>query len=124
MSWTASSASYWAIAAVPINPVAAGLRLLGDVDMDGLVNSTDALIVLSADAGLDTTVNCPMNYGDVNADGYVNSTDALAILTYDAKLSVPYPLGQPAEEPTLTAEPPGCSPAPEGSSRLLRLFAR
>ena len=31
------------------------LRLLGDVDSDGAVNSTDALIVLSADAGLNTS---------------------------------------------------------------------
>jgi hypothetical protein len=85
------------------------LRLLGDVNSDGLVNSTDALIVLSADAGLSTTAFCPMNYGDVNRDGYVNSTDALIILSYDVGMSVPFPLGQPVAAPVLITQPLGCS---------------
>jgi len=67
--------------------------MLGDVNRDGFVNSTDALIVLSCDAGMDVSQFCPMNCGDVNFDGYVNSTDALIILTYDAGVPVNYPLG-------------------------------
>jgi hypothetical protein len=69
--------------------------LLGDVNDDDVVNSTDALIVLSCDAGFDTSQYCPMNCGDVNSDGLVNSTDALIILSYDAEISVPYPVGEP-----------------------------
>ena len=69
--------------------------LLGDVNGDGDANSTDALIVLSCDAGLDTSGYCPMNCGDVNADGLVNSTDALIILSHDADITVPYPVGEP-----------------------------
>jgi hypothetical protein len=84
------------------------LRLLGDVNKDGKVDSTDALIVLSADAAIPTTQFCPMNYGDVNGDGLVNSTDALIILSYDAAMSVPFPLGQPRPEPVLSTQPPGC----------------
>jgi hypothetical protein len=84
------------------------LRLLGDVNGDGLVDSTDALITLSADVGVNTSGFCPMNYGDVNADGWVDSTDALIILSYDVGMSVPFPLGQPAVMPVLITQPPGC----------------
>jgi hypothetical protein len=69
-------------------------RILGDVNGDDAVNSTDALIVLSCDAGLDTSQFCPMNCGDVNDDGVVNSTDALIILSYDAEIYVPFPVGE------------------------------
>ena len=59
------------------------------------MNSTDALIILSADAGINTSQYCPMNCGDVNGDGLVNSTDALIILSYDVGMTVPFPVGQP-----------------------------
>ncbi|MDH4136049.1 MAG: dockerin type I domain-containing protein, partial [Anaerolineae bacterium] len=82
---------------------------LGDVNGDSMVDSTDALIVLSADAGVDTSSFCPMNCGDVNGDGYVNSTDALIILSYDAGMSVSYPVGTGACPSSLDEEPPGCT---------------
>jgi hypothetical protein len=82
---------------------------LGGVNSDGLVNSTDALIILSADVGLNTSAFCPMNCGDVNADGLVNSTDALIILSYDVGLTVPFPVGTGAC-PSSVTEPPGCTP--------------
>ncbi len=88
--------------------VTAVTGLLGDVNVDGAVNSTDALIVLSADAGFNVSVFCPMNCGDTNADGFVNSTDALIILSYDVGMSVPFPLGQPGC-PSSVAQPPGCA---------------
>jgi hypothetical protein len=83
--------------------------VLGDVNYDGLVDSTDALIILSADVGLNTSQFCPMNCGDVNGDGYVDSTDALIILSYDVGMSVPFPIGQPGC-PSSVTQPPGCSP--------------
>ena len=111
MSWTAASSSYWAIAAVPINPaVISGEGILGDVNGDTVVNSTDALIVLSCDAGLDTSDFCPMNCGDVNADGLINSTDALIILSYDAGMSVSFPVGQPGACPSVVTPCAGCNP--------------
>jgi hypothetical protein len=85
------------------------ITLLGDVNGDSLVNSTDALIVLSGDVGLKVLQFCPMNCGDVNADGLVNSTDALIILSYDVGLSVPFPVGQ-LGCPSNVTPPQGCTP--------------
>jgi hypothetical protein len=82
---------------------------MGDVNGDLAVNSTDALIVLSGDVGIDITQFCPANCGDVNGDGLVNSTDALIILSFDVGMSVPFPLGQPGC-PTSVTPCPGCSP--------------
>lgn len=49
---------------------------LGDVNGDALVDSTDALILLSADAGFNTSMFCPMNCGDVSGDGYMGHCHA------------------------------------------------
>jgi hypothetical protein len=83
--------------------------ILGDVNGDDTVNSTDALIILSCDVGIDTSPFCPMNCGDVNGDGLINSTDALVILSYDVGISVPYPVGQPGC-PSSVTPCPGCNP--------------
>ena len=82
---------------------------LGDVNGDGVVNSTDALIVLSADVGVNTSQYCPMNCGDVNGDGYVNSTDALISLSFDVGMSVPFPV-ETGACPASVTPPPGCNP--------------
>ncbi|RPH91010.1 MAG: hypothetical protein EHM72_18360 [Calditrichaeota bacterium] len=87
--------------------VAAGRQ--GDVNGDTASNSTDALIILSCDVGLNTAQFCPMNCGDVNADGMVNSTDALIILSYDVGLNVPFPVGQSGCN-SQVAPCPGCGP--------------
>ena len=65
----------------------------GDMNGDGQINSTDALIILSGDVGINISQFCPVNCGDVNGDGLVNSTDALIILSFDAGLSVPFEIG-------------------------------
>jgi hypothetical protein len=83
--------------------------ILGDVNDDELANSTDALIVLSCDVGIDVSLFCPMNCGDVNEDGYINSTDALIILSYDVGIIIPFPVGQPGCPATVTPCP-GCNP--------------
>jgi hypothetical protein len=88
----------------PVVPAA-----LGGVNSDGVVNSTDALIILSADVGINASQFCPMNCGDVNADGLVNSTDALIILSYDVGMTVPFPVGAGAC-PSSVTQPPGCNP--------------
>ncbi len=69
--------------------------ILGDVNGDDAVNSTDALIILSGDAGINISQFCPVNCGDVNGDQLVNSTDALIVLSYDAGMNVPFPVDQP-----------------------------
>ena len=79
-------------------------RLLGDVNSDSSITSTDALIILSYDVGMEVTSDIAdlitMGLGDINGDGLTNSADALIILSYDAGISVPFPLGElfcPAE---------------------------
>jgi len=67
--------------------------ILGDVNGDEVVNSSDALIIMSCDVGLDVSGFCPMNCGDVNDDGFVNSTDALIVLSYDVGMDVPFSIG-------------------------------
>jgi hypothetical protein len=86
-----------------------GPGILGDVNGDDEVNSTDALIILSCDVGLNTSQFCPMNCGDVNGDGLVNPTDALIILSYDVGISVPYPVGE-SGCPSSVTPCSGCSP--------------
>lgn len=84
--------------------------VLGDINGDGLANSTDALIILSCDAGIDVSLFCPMNAGDVNGDGMVNSTDALIILSKDAGIAVPFPVGQQVPIPVNVSPCAGCNP--------------
>jgi hypothetical protein len=84
--------------------------ILGDVNGDEEVNSTDALIILSGDVGLNIMQYCPINCGDVNADGVVNSTDALIILTYNVGITVPFPLGQTGACPLNVTPCEGCNP--------------
>lgn len=83
--------------------------VLGDVNDDTLANSTDALIILSCDVGLDVTQFCPMNCGDTNEDGLVNSTDALIILSYDVQMEVSFPVGEEGCPVNVTACA-GCNP--------------
>ena len=82
---------------------------LGDVNDDDNCNSTDALIILSCDVGIDTTPFCPMNCGDVNDDGLINSTDALILLSYDVGIPVPFPVCEPGC-PSDVTPCPGCNP--------------
>lgn len=72
--------------------------VLGDVNGDGLVNSTDAAVILAYSVGNpvppDMQARINSEYGDVNTDGTTNPADALIILTYDVGLPVPYALGE------------------------------
>ncbi len=54
----------------------------GDVNVDGKVNSSDALLVLKHSVSTDASVIDRANWGwaDVNGNGDINSTDALEIL--------------------------------------------
>lgn len=73
--------------------------MLGDVSGDNIVNSTDALIILTYDAGSPIPpaflARITAGFGNVNSDNFTNSTDALIILTYDAGVQVPFPIGDP-----------------------------
>lgn len=83
---------------VPISGNGMGqANILGDVTGDNLVNSTDALAILSYDTGIaippefEQRINAGL--GDVNSDGLTNSTDVLAILSYNVGIPVPFPVG-------------------------------
>jgi len=54
---------------------------IGDVDGDGLVDNTDASLILKYDAGLLDEI---AQHADVDGDGLVDNTDASLILKYDA----------------------------------------
>ena len=58
---------------------------LGDVNGDGKINATDALLVLRSFAKKITLTSEQTLRADVNNDGKVNATDALKILRYFAK---------------------------------------
>lgn len=53
-------------------------RYKGDITNDGLVNSSDALIVLRYAVGAEKSID--KTVADMNGDGKINSSDALAIL--------------------------------------------
>lgn len=55
---------------------------LGDVNDDGKINSTDALLVLQYAVNTVSLDSAQQMAADVNRDGKINSTDALLILQY------------------------------------------
>ena len=57
--------------------------MFGDVDCSREVNAIDGLLVAQLEAGVITTLPCPV-LAHVNGDGVVNIVDALLILQYDA----------------------------------------
>lgn len=55
-------------------------KIYGDVNCDGFVNSSDALLVQRYAAKLETLKDYQLEIADVNYDGYVNDRDAQLIL--------------------------------------------
>lgn len=56
------------------------IEAYGDINLDGYVNSSDALMLLQYATGLRTLSSSQKKYADVTADGKVNSSDTLCIL--------------------------------------------
>lgn len=86
----------------------AAAALLGDVTLDGRVDSADASLILRYDLGLSDIGSAALKNGDVNSDGYVDSADASLILQYDLGLIDEFPKAATAlnvpriDRPTLT----------------------
>lgn len=59
---------------------------MGDVNLDGYVDSGDAMLCLRAAVGAYTVPEAMQPYADVNRDGLVDAGDAVRILRYDAGL--------------------------------------
>ncbi len=64
----------------------AGEVAYGDVNCDGKINSTDAVLILQYETKILGEVEFDGKAADVNRDGKVNSTDAVLILQYEAKI--------------------------------------
>ncbi|MBQ8784160.1 MAG: hypothetical protein IJZ57_10380 [Clostridia bacterium] len=72
----------------------------GDVDADGEINSSDALLILQASTGLlNLTAQQKVN-ANVNNDDNVNSADALLVLSRAVGLIDMFPVEE-SEEPDI-----------------------
>ena len=69
--------------------------IAGDLNDDGIVNVSDAIMLLRSIVGLVTLTPCQATAADVNNDGAVNVSDAIAILRYIVGLvpELPIPAG-------------------------------
>jgi hypothetical protein len=54
--------------------------LMGDMDLDGRVETTDARLILRLSAGLEKITDDYLLYGDMNADGIITIEDAVLAL--------------------------------------------
>lgn len=78
------------------------LALIGDVNGDGKINSSDALLVLRHSVALDSLTGVNLVASDLDLNGSVNSADALRILRISVgleKLSDLYPKAEKPAEP-------------------------
>ena len=66
-------------------PVIMKARLLGDVNMNGIVESDDAAEILKYTAELQELTEEQVETGDVNRDGEADATDSAVILQYTAE---------------------------------------
>lgn len=71
---------------VPTNTPDVPDYLIGDVDLDGKVNATDALMVLKHAAKLELLEDIKLIIADVESDEKIDAADALAILKIAAKI--------------------------------------
>ena len=68
-----------------------GSDLLGDVNGDGLVDTTDAKLIMQLDLDLISPADLNMEVADVNGDGLVDTTDAKLIMQLDLGLIETFP---------------------------------
>ncbi len=65
--------------------------ILGDVNGDGIVDTTDAKLIMQYDLGLVSEDELVMEAADVNRDGMVNTTDAKLIMQFNIGLIDAFP---------------------------------
>ena len=61
---------------------------LGDIDMNGRVDSYDSLLALRSSVGLDMLSNMQKSIGDINKDDIIDSYDSLSILRLSVNLDI------------------------------------
>ena len=69
-----------AVSCLPFTNACADGVVIGDVDGDGSVQATDALLVLRASLDMESFTPEQSEKADINADGSIDSSDALFIL--------------------------------------------
>ena len=69
--------------------------VLGDVDGDGQVTSSDALLVLRVSVLMENSTEELVKLADVDGDGSLTSADALELLRYSVGLIEATPIGKP-----------------------------
>ena len=67
------------------------VTLLGDVNGDGNIDTTDAKLVMQFDLGLVSEANLDVAAADVNGDGNIDTTDAKLIMQLDLGLLDKFP---------------------------------
>lgn len=80
--------------------VSSAAASLGDVNGDGKINSTDALLILQSATGLVKLTENQNKLADVNCDGKINSSDALQVLLYATGKPSVITTTQPTTKPT------------------------
>ncbi len=70
-------------------------RTYGDLDGDGQITSSDALIVLRLSAGLEAETPDNKKLADIDEDGLITSNDALSVLRVSAGMSGNDKIGKP-----------------------------
>lgn len=63
-----------------------GENVPGEINGDGIIDYSDAVLILQSDSGLTILDELQQKAADVNDDGIVNYSDAVQILRYDAGL--------------------------------------
>lgn len=79
----------------------------GDMDDNGSVDASDALVALQVSVRLTTPNKAANRAGDVNGDGMINAMDALLMLQYSVKLISGFEVDQvnpDTEDPTVLTE--------------------
>jgi len=66
--------------------------IIGDANGDGIVDSTDAMLVCQYDAWMIDETGLDISACDVNGDGIIDSTDAMLICQYDAWMIDKFPV--------------------------------
>lgn len=78
----------------PTPKAVTGIRFSGDVNCDGWVTATDAIVLLQVVAGQRPAGRC-LNLADIDCDGALTAKDALAILYYVTDDNSRLPAGCP-----------------------------
>lgn len=81
---------YFATAVVTVEPPAG---LLGDINDNGVVDATDALLALRYAMNIIDLTDAQLAVGDVDGNGVVNMNDALYIMRYAMSIITAFPAG-------------------------------